>query len=74
MELVTANEKVDIGRRAADIRLRSARLTESGLAGRLENEESPSRRGSGGQHRRIEIVRNKVTGISIVSDESQVVI
>jgi DNA-binding transcriptional LysR family regulator len=34
VELVTANEKVDIGRRAADIGLRSARPTEPGLAGR----------------------------------------
>lgn len=34
IELVTANEKVDIGRRAADIGLRSARPTEPFLAGR----------------------------------------
>ena len=34
VELVTAYEKVDIGRRAADIGLRSARPTEPGLAGR----------------------------------------
>jgi DNA-binding transcriptional LysR family regulator len=34
VELVTANEKVDIGRRAADLGLRSARPTEPGLAGR----------------------------------------
>jgi DNA-binding transcriptional LysR family regulator len=34
VELVTANEKVDIGRRAADIGLRSARPTEPGLAGK----------------------------------------
>lgn len=34
VELVTANEKVDIGRRAADIGLRSARPTEPYLAGR----------------------------------------
>lgn len=35
LELVTANMKVDIGRRAADIGIRSARPTEPGLAGRL---------------------------------------
>lgn len=35
IELVTAYEKVDIGRRAADIGLRSARPTEPNLAGRL---------------------------------------
>jgi DNA-binding transcriptional LysR family regulator len=34
VELVTANEKVDIGRRAADLGLRSARPTEPGLAGK----------------------------------------
>lgn len=34
IELVTANEKVDIGRRAADIGLRAARPTEPFLAGR----------------------------------------
>lgn len=34
LELVTAYEKVDIGRRAADIGLRSERPTEPGLAGR----------------------------------------
>lgn len=34
LELVTANMKVDIGRRAADIGIRSARPTEPGLAGR----------------------------------------
>lgn len=34
VELVTANEKLDIGRRAADIGLRSARPTEPNLAGR----------------------------------------
>jgi DNA-binding transcriptional LysR family regulator len=34
IELVTANQKVDIGRRAADIGLRSARPTEPFLAGR----------------------------------------
>jgi DNA-binding transcriptional LysR family regulator len=34
VELVVANEKVDIGRRAADIGLRSARPTEPGLAGK----------------------------------------
>lgn len=35
LEFVTANMKVDIGRRAADIGIRSARPTEPGLAGRL---------------------------------------
>ena len=35
IELVTAYEKVDIGRRAADLGIRSARPTEPGLAGRL---------------------------------------
>ena len=34
VELVTANAKVDIGRRAADLGLRNARPTEAGLAGR----------------------------------------
>jgi DNA-binding transcriptional LysR family regulator len=34
VELVTANEKVDIGRRAADIGLRAARPTEPNLAGK----------------------------------------
>jgi DNA-binding transcriptional LysR family regulator len=34
VELMTANQKVDIGRRAADIGLRSARPTEPSLAGR----------------------------------------
>jgi len=34
VELVTANEKVDIGRRAADLGLRAARPTEPFLAGR----------------------------------------
>jgi DNA-binding transcriptional LysR family regulator len=34
VELMTANEKVDIGRRAADIGLRSARPTEPNLAGK----------------------------------------
>ncbi len=34
IELVTANEKVDIGRRAADLGLRAARPTEPNLAGR----------------------------------------
>jgi DNA-binding transcriptional LysR family regulator len=34
IELVTANEKVDIGRRAADLGLRSVRPTEPNLAGR----------------------------------------
>jgi DNA-binding transcriptional LysR family regulator len=34
LEFVTANEKVDIGRRAADIGIRAARPTEPGLAGR----------------------------------------
>ncbi len=34
IELVTAHEKVDIGRRAADIGLRAARPTEPGLAGK----------------------------------------
>jgi DNA-binding transcriptional LysR family regulator len=34
VELVTANEKVDIGRRAADLGLRSARPTEPNLAGK----------------------------------------
>lgn len=34
VELVTANEKVDIGRRAADIGMRSARPTEPYLAGK----------------------------------------
>lgn len=34
IELVTAYEKVDIGRRAADLGIRSARPTEAGLAGR----------------------------------------
>jgi DNA-binding transcriptional LysR family regulator len=34
VELVTANEKVDIGRRAADLGLRAARPTEPNLAGR----------------------------------------
>ncbi len=35
IELVTANEKVDIGRRAADLGLRSARPVEPNLAGKL---------------------------------------
>lgn len=35
IELVTAYEKVDIGRRAADLGIRSARPTEANLAGRL---------------------------------------
>lgn len=35
VELVTANDKVDIGRRAADLGLRSARPTEPNLAGKL---------------------------------------
>lgn len=34
VELVTANEKLDIGRRAADIGMRSARPTEPNLAGK----------------------------------------
>lgn len=34
VELVTANQKVDIGRRAADLGLRAARPTEPNLAGR----------------------------------------
>lgn len=34
IELVTANEKVDIGRRAADLGIRAARPTEPNLAGR----------------------------------------
>ncbi len=34
IELVTAHAKVDIGRRAADLGLRAARPTETGLAGR----------------------------------------
>lgn len=34
VELVTANAKLDIGRRAADLGIRSARPTEAGLAGR----------------------------------------
>lgn len=34
VEFLTANEKVDIGRRAADIGIRAARPTETGLAGR----------------------------------------
>jgi hypothetical protein len=42
--------------------------------GRLEDEAEPSRRGEGGQYRRMEIVRSPLSGISVLSDEMQVVL
>lgn len=39
--------------------------------GRMEHEPGHSLRGTGGQHRRFEIVRNPATGVRVVADDAQ---
>ena len=41
---------------------------------RMENEEGHKDRGSGGQHRRFELVRTPATGVSIVKEDMQIVV
>jgi hypothetical protein len=42
--------------------------------GRLKHEEGHSKRGTGGQYRRLEITRSPVAGINVLSDETHVVL
>lgn len=42
--------------------------------GRMENEELHEDRGTGGAHRRIEIIRHPATGVEVTSDDAAIMI